>query len=272
MQAKANFDNRRAQAKRRLELTSIAVSQEEQESFVAQAQMAEGAYNQDISNLAQARANLARTRIVSPVNGYVTNLTAQVGDDALSGQRALTIVDADSFWLEGYFEETLLNQIHIGDAATISLMSGREKVSGHVSGISHGIEVSNAQTDPAGLASVNPIFTWIRLAQRVPVRIAIDHVPSEVTLVVGLTATVEVGLNSPSWRVDITIGVASPRGSCTNPLRRRMLEDMVMRGLPPRFRPTGVLIDRLVCSPSPAGGTLQVTHRPHHCAGFPKSR
>jgi multidrug resistance efflux pump len=191
-QAKANLDNKQAEALRRLKLTSLSVTKEEQQTFVSQAQMAEGQYNQDLARLAQARVNLARTRIVSPVNGYITNLTAQVGDYATAGQRALTIVDTDSFWIEGYFEETLLDAIHIGDPARISLMGGNGVLGGHVAGIARGIEVANAQSDPAGLATVNPIFTWIRLAQRVPVRVAIDHIPRGATLVVGRTATVEI--------------------------------------------------------------------------------
>jgi multidrug resistance efflux pump len=191
-QAKANLDNKQAEALRRLKLTSLSVTKEEQQTFVSQAQMAEGQYNQDLARLAQARVNLARTRIVSPVNGYITNLTAQVGDYATAGQRALTIVDTDSFWIEGYFEETLLDAIHIGDPARISLMGGNGVLAGHVAGIARGIEVANAQSDPAGLATVNPIFTWIRLAQRVPVRVAIDHIPRGATLVVGRTATVEI--------------------------------------------------------------------------------
>jgi multidrug resistance efflux pump len=191
-QAKANFDNKRAEAKRRQELTSLSVSQEEQQAYISQSQIAEGAYNQDVSVQAQARVNLARTRIVSPVDGHVTNLTVQAGDYAVAGQRALSIVDTNSFWVEGYFEETLLGAIHVGDPARVKLLGRRGLVEGHVVSIARGIEVANAQSDASGLATVNPIFTWIRLAQRVPVRIAIDHVPPDVTLVVGLTATVEI--------------------------------------------------------------------------------
>ncbi|HLZ68119.1 MAG TPA: HlyD family secretion protein [Aliidongia sp.] len=191
-QAKANVANKKTEASRRLQLNSLAVSQEEQQTFVSQAQIAEGAYNQDLALLAQAKTNLARTRIVSPVNGHVTNLTVQVGDYAVAGQRALSIVNTDSFWIEGYFEEDVLDTIHIGAPARASLMGRKGVLTGHVIGIARGIEVANAQSDPAGLATVNPIFTWIRLAQRVPVRIAIDHAPPDVTLVVGLTATVEI--------------------------------------------------------------------------------
>jgi multidrug resistance efflux pump len=192
-QAKANAENRQAQAARRLKLTTLSTSVEEQQSFVAQSHVADGEYQQDLASLKQAQVNLKRTRIFSPVNGYVTNLTAQVGDYATAGQRVLTVVNTDSFWVEGYFEETQIEGIHLGDPVEMSLMGHSGLLKGHVESISRGIEVANAQSGDAGLASVNPVYTWIRLAQRVPVRISIDEVPPSVTLVVGLTATVRVG-------------------------------------------------------------------------------
>jgi multidrug resistance efflux pump len=192
-QAKANADDRQAQAARRLKLTTLSTSVEEQQSFMARAHVAEAAYQQDLARLKQAQVNLKRTRIVSPVNGYVTNLTAQIGDYATVGRRVLTVVNTDSFWVEGYFEETQLEGIHLGDPVQMSLMGHSGLLQGHVEGISRGIEVANAQSGEAGLASVNPVYTWIRLAQRVPVRISIDEVPPAFTLVVGLTATVRVG-------------------------------------------------------------------------------
>jgi multidrug resistance efflux pump len=192
-QAKANLDNRQAEAKRREQLTTLETSVEEQQTYVSAAAVADATYRQTLAQLAQAQVNLARTRIVSPVNGYVTNLTVQVGDYATAGQRALSVVNSDSFWVDGYFEETVLGSIHVDDPATMALMGYKNKLVGHVVGISRGIDVPNAQSDPAGLATVNPVFTWIRLAQRVPVRIAIDHVPPEVTLSIGLTATVTIG-------------------------------------------------------------------------------
>jgi multidrug resistance efflux pump len=136
--------------------------------------------------------NLERTQIHSPVNGYVTNLLAQLGDYATIGQKIISLVDADSFWIDGYFEETSLERIRDGDPATVKLMGYSQLVHGHVGGVARGINVPNAQPDQAGLASVNPIFTWVRLAQRVPVRIHIDQVPDGVRLVAGTTATVQI--------------------------------------------------------------------------------
>lgn len=203
-QAKANLTDKQAEAARRQKLPDIATSVEETQNYVTQAQIAQAVYNADLATLAQARVNLARTRIMSPVNGYITNLLVQVGDYATAGQRALSIVNTDSFWVDGYFEETLLEGIHIGDPARIRLLSHSGVLTGHVAGIARGIEVPNAQPDGQGLANVNPIFTWIRLAQRVPVEIAIDHVPPGVTLVEGLTATVEIDPVPPRTSADGT--------------------------------------------------------------------
>jgi RND family efflux transporter MFP subunit len=191
-QARANRDNAQAEARRREALTTLSTSIEQRESYAATALAAQATYQQQVANLAQARVNLERTRLVAPVNGWVTNLTAQLGDYASVGQRDISLVNADSFWVDGYFEESALGRIHEGDAARIKLMGYKHPLSGHVQGVARAIEVANAQADPFGLAAVNPIFTWIRLAQRVPVRIAIDAVPPEVRLVAGMTATVDI--------------------------------------------------------------------------------
>ena len=140
----------------------------------------------------QAKVNLDRTKIVSPVNGWVTNLLAQLGDYANVGQNKMTVVDADSFWVDAYFTETALGSIREGDPAKLKLMGRKDIVRGHVDSIARGINVPNAEAGPQGLATVNPIFTWVRLAQRIPVRIHIDHVPEGIVLAAGQTATVEI--------------------------------------------------------------------------------
>jgi multidrug resistance efflux pump len=109
------------------------------------------------------------------------------------GQNEISLVDADSFWVDAYFEETQLHSIHESDPAIIELMGYEPAVRGHVDSVSHGIYVRNAQQSQQGLATVNPIFTWVRLAQRVPVRVKVDAVPAGVSLVAGMTATVRVG-------------------------------------------------------------------------------
>src|SRR5258708_4315012 len=146
----------------------------------------------DQAAIAKTQLDLSRTVVRSPVNGYVTNLLAQLGGYANVGQKIISVVDADSFWIDGYFEETSLGRIHDDDPATVKLMGYSQVVRGHVGGVARGINVPNAQPDQAGLASVNPIFTWVRLAQRVPVRIHIDQVPDGVRLVAGMTAPVPI--------------------------------------------------------------------------------
>jgi multidrug resistance efflux pump len=71
-------------------------------------------------------------------------------------------------------------------------MGYSEIVHGHVDSIARAINASNAQPNSQGVATVNPIFTWVRLAQRIPVHLHIDEVPSGVVLAAGMTATVEI--------------------------------------------------------------------------------
>jgi RND family efflux transporter MFP subunit len=191
-QARIVEQNLQLEAKRRLELNNTAVSVEQQQTYESQALAAQAQYQQAEANLNQARVNLWRTEIHSPVNGWVTNLLVQFGDYANVGQNEITLVDADSFWIDGYFEETSLGPIHEGDPAEARLMGYSQTVRGHVDSIARGINVPNAQPNRAGLASVNPIFTWVRLAQRIPVHIKIDQVPDGVRLVSGMTATVQI--------------------------------------------------------------------------------
>src|SRR5262249_7782372 len=155
---------------------ALAVAQRQIEALRAQRSAADATAAQATAQLDQAKVNLERTRIVSPVDGYVTNLLAQLGNYASVGQKVISLVNADSFWVDGYFEETILGPIHAGDAAEIKLMADRQIVRGHVDSIARAINVANAQPNEQGIATVNPIFTWIRLAQRIPVRIHIDAV------------------------------------------------------------------------------------------------
>ncbi|HEY2534438.1 MAG TPA: HlyD family secretion protein [Xanthobacteraceae bacterium] len=192
-QAQANAQNAERESKRRQELTNLAVTVEEKQTFASNALASQAQYQQAVANSDQARVNLQRTEIRSPVNGWVTNLLAQLGDYANVGQNEISLVDADSFWVDGYFEETGLDRIRVGDPAEIKLMGYPQILRGHVGSIARGINVGNAQPNGQGLAAVNPIFTWVRLAQRIPVRIDIDQVPEDVVLSAGMTATVQIG-------------------------------------------------------------------------------
>lgn len=194
-QAEADMQNKQLEARRRENLNSLSTSVEEKESYAAQALAATGVYHQAVSSLARAQTDLKRTRIVSPVDGWVTNLLLQAGDYVDVGERFVSIVNADSFWVDAYFQETNLHGIQPGDPAEIQLMGSNQVLHGHVQGIAHGITVSNAQAGPGGLAIVNPVFTWVRLAERVPIRIAIDHIPADVHLLAGQTATVQVDVS-----------------------------------------------------------------------------
>jgi multidrug resistance efflux pump len=171
---------------------NLALAQRQVESLKAQRMSAEATLAQAKAQLSQAKVNLERTRILSPADGYVTNLLAQLGDYVNVGVNTISIVDANSFWVDGYFEETNVAPIRVGDPAQIKLMGHSETVHGHVDSIARAINVPNAQPNNQGVATVNPIFTWVRLAQRIPVRVRIDAVPPEVVLAAGMTATVEI--------------------------------------------------------------------------------
>ncbi|MFY9623649.1 MAG: HlyD family secretion protein, partial [Rhodoplanes sp.] len=171
---------------------AVAVAERQIAALNAQHASAQANIAQAKAQLHQAQVNLKRTEIRSPVNGWVTNLLAQLGDYASVGRNVISVVNADSFWVDAYFEETQLASIREGDPAKLKLMGYSQIIQGEVAGIARGINVANAQPNDQGLATVNPIFTWVRLAQRVPVRIKINHVPDGVRLVAGMTATVQI--------------------------------------------------------------------------------
>lgn len=191
-QASSNAENAQREAQRRAKLSLLETSEEEKQTYQTAAIAAAAASRQAVANLAQARVNLQRATIRSPVNGYVTNLWVQIGDYATAKDGIISLVDADSYWVDGYFLETALEEIRPGDQATVKLMGYPDLLKGHVGSIARGITVANANRGQSGLAEVNPIFTWVRLAQRVPVRIQIDHVPDDLRLVAGQTATVQI--------------------------------------------------------------------------------
>jgi len=179
-------------------LGNLDLAERQIESLKAQRLGAEATLALNEAQLRQAQVNLERTRILSPVDGYITNLSTQLGDYVNVGVNTISLVDAHSFWVDGYFEETNLAPIRVGDFAEIKLMGYSQVMRGHVDSIARAIDVSNAQPDNQGVATVNPIFTWVRLAQRIPVRIHIDEVPPSIVLSAGMTATVDInGLVPP---------------------------------------------------------------------------
>jgi RND family efflux transporter MFP subunit len=169
---------------------SLSISAQTAQTSAAVAMEAQANLRSAEANLATAQINLARTEIHSPVNGYITNLTAAVGDYGTAGQGVLAIVDSDSFYVYGYFMETKLPAIHEGDGAEVRLVAGGAVLTGVVEGLSRAIADPNA--GGGLLATVNPVFDWIRLAQRIPVRIRLQSVPADVRLVAGLSCTVVI--------------------------------------------------------------------------------
>ena len=173
-------------------LENLTLVQRQIASLKAQHMSAEASVGQAKAQLRQADVNLRRTRILSPVDGYVTNLLAQLGDYVNVGVNTISVVDANSFWVDAYFEETNVAPIRVGDPADIKLMGYSQILHGHVNSIAREINDANSQPNGQGIATVNPIFTWVRLAQRIPVRIHIDHAPEGRELVAGMTATVQI--------------------------------------------------------------------------------
>ncbi|GJD56908.1 efflux RND transporter periplasmic adaptor subunit [Methylobacterium dankookense] len=202
----ADLQVKNAQSVRRQELSTVSTSVEEKQQFAGTAKIAEAALETAKAQLAQARVNLQRTTVRAPVNGRVTNLLLRVGDYASQGSVNVRVIDTDSFWIDGYFEETKMAAIHVGDPAEMALMGYDAPLRGTVESITLGIATANAAPSTQGLPNVDPVYTWVRLAQRVPVRIRIDHVPDGVPLVAGMTATVVVNRGTgadPGWFADL---------------------------------------------------------------------
>ncbi|MFT0169214.1 efflux RND transporter periplasmic adaptor subunit [Paraburkholderia mimosarum] len=188
---KAELTMRQDDARRRADMDSQVVSAEARENASHTANSAQAQYQQALAALDAAKLNLERTRVVSPVDGYITNLQVFQGDYANAGQAKLAVVDSHSFWVYGYFEETKLPHVKVGNKADIKLMSGGT-LQGHVESISRGIYDRDNPQSRELLADVNPTFNWVRLAQRVPVRIHIDKIPDDMVLAAGTTCTVVV--------------------------------------------------------------------------------
>jgi multidrug resistance efflux pump len=191
-QKAADLQVKQVQSQRRLHLSDLATSPEEQQSFAGAAVQAKAAFNAAQQQVAQAAINLRRTQVRSPVDGYVTNLLMRVGDFAHEGATNISVIDTDSYWIDGYFEETKLARVCIGDRVEAKLMGYAQPILGHVATVTRGIGVSDAASGTQGLPNPNPVYTWVRLAQRVPVRIAIDSVPPGIPLVSGMSTTLTI--------------------------------------------------------------------------------
>ena len=188
---KATWEMRKVNAHRRADMDNLVISRENRDDASNIADSALADYQHALAQLDAAQLDLKRTKVLATVDGYVTNLNVHRGDYARVGDPKMAVIDQDSFWVYGFFEETKLPHIRVGDKADLQMMSG-EVLKGHVESISRGIYDRDNPESRELVADVNPTFNWVRLAQRVPVRIHIDEIPDGFLLAAGTTCTVIV--------------------------------------------------------------------------------
>jgi RND family efflux transporter MFP subunit len=198
-QSKALVESRRAEMAQRErdmdrqhKLSNGVISVSDREQAESAYAIAQASYRQALADLEVANLNLERTEVRAVADGYVTNLELHPGDYVQAGSPALALVDRSSFHVVGYFEETKLPRIQVGARVSVALMGSGERFEGHVNSIASGIVDRERSQSPDLLANINPTFTWVRLAQRVPVRIALDSPPEDWQPRAGLTATITV--------------------------------------------------------------------------------
>lgn len=187
----ATLKMRQLNARRRAAMDNEVVSRESLDDASNTAAAAEADYQQALAALDAAKLNLERTQVRASVDGYVTNLNVHRGDYARAGEAKMAVVDENSYWVYGYFEETKLPHIAVGDPAELQLMSG-QRLKGHVESIARAIYDRDNPESRELVADVNPTFNWVRLAQRIPVRIELLEVPKDIHLSAGMTATVNI--------------------------------------------------------------------------------
>lgn len=199
--AQAALNQAQRESRRNVQLDDL-VAAETREQGQSRVETARAALAQAVVNHDTAKLNLERTQVKSVVNGFVTNLDLRPGAYVSASHPVMALVDRASFYVEGYFEETKLPQIHLGDRVAVSLMGAQQKLGGHVESFAEGISDRDRTTGTNLLPNINPTFNWVRLAQRIPVRVALDPVPANVRLVAGQTATVQVlpGAAKPAAR------------------------------------------------------------------------
>ncbi len=193
------------EAKRRDNLLkSMVVSTEESEIANTAVTVALAEYNEAVAARNLAQLDLERTVIRAPTNGVIVNLHARIGCYAEPGIPLLSIIDNDSYWIAAYLEETKLTNVKAGDRAHIRLMGISTEIQGTVDSVSGGIQDEN-QEHFTGFAAVNPVFTWVRLAQRIPVRIHVTNLPPNVRLFAGQTCSVLITpISAPEPKSQLT--------------------------------------------------------------------
>lgn len=191
-QTKADLTLRQQQARRREHLNPEVVSTESNHNAQLTERAAKAAYDAARAQLALAKLNLKRTVVHAPVDGYVTNLLLRPGDYAKVGEPRMAVVDEHSFWVYGYFEETRLGHVQVGDRAKVTLMGQKPAIDGRVESISRAITDRDNTPGNDLTANVRPVFNWVRLASRIPVRIHLDQVPKGLHLSAGMICTVVI--------------------------------------------------------------------------------
>src|SRR5262249_4571916 len=189
--AQARLDQARRVAKRDRALGDL-VATEAREEDDAKVETSLAVLNQAIASRATAQLNLERTAVIASVHGHITNLSLRPGDFLASGTQALAMIDLDSIRVEAYLEETKLRHVRVGARARIRLMGDGGDIAGHVESIAGGIADDQRSNSSNLLPTVNATFTWVRLAQRIPVRIHLDQMPLGTRLILGRTATVTI--------------------------------------------------------------------------------
>lgn len=189
---KAALDQANRELARYRQLNDSTVTQQKFEQIETTALQAEATLRQSEVDRNLAKLNLDRSTIVAPVNGVVTNFSLQPGDYVAAGVAVIALIDTDSFYVAGYFEENKLERIHIGDAVEVAVMGSSIRLQGHVESIAGGIEDRERTETASLLANVTPTFNWVRLAQRIPVRVRLDDIPAGMHLVAGRTVSVTV--------------------------------------------------------------------------------
>jgi multidrug resistance efflux pump len=189
--ARATLGQAERESRRDLALGDL-VAAESHEQNVARVATARAALAEALTAQDSAALDLARTRVTASVNGVVTNLDLHPGDYLAAGKQAMALIDSDSLRVEGYFEETKLPMIHPGAPVTVRLMGENRDLKGRVESIASGINDSSRSDSGNLLPTVEPTFSWVRLAQRIPVRIKLLEVPRDIRLIAGRTATVTI--------------------------------------------------------------------------------
>jgi len=201
----AEYEMKKHQSARRNAVDNEIISAENRDDALLDAQIAYAKYEEATAQVETAQLDLERSTVRAPTDGWISNLLFRKGDYVQAGEKRLALIVSGSFWVYGYFEEHKLSLIHVGDKVKMNMLGTRYIINGHVESIARGISDRDNMTDGRLLANVNPIFTWIRLAQRIPVRIHIDEVPAGLALSAGMTCSVSIIPTKPIKRSILTM-------------------------------------------------------------------